>query len=267
VLKTAPRKLMKRVRSLLWSTPGYRQVRMFPVRVRGRRFDAANNVRTAGVVDFADLDMAGVNIEHSNDYEGVDPKLFREVVGSLGINYEEFAFVDFGSGMGRAVLLASEFPFREVAGVEFSPELHAVACENIRRYKRRAHGCGEVKSVCADALEYAIPEGPTVLFFYNPFKEKLLADVLGNIRRSLERAPREVRVIYVHPKLAHLMDGNEMLTKINSGKVTAVSYVVYRGDGVKRSEAPFAGPARKGSVVAAGAGGCRAVAEQGAVNG
>jgi SAM-dependent methyltransferase len=256
---------MKRVRSLLWSTPGYRQVRMFPVRVRGRRFDAANGVHTAGVVDFADLDMKGINIEHSNDYEAIDPKLFREVVGALGINYEDFAFVDFGSGMGRAVLLASEFPFREVAGIEFSPELHAMAQENIRRYKRRARGCGEVKSVCADALEYTIPEGPAVLFFYNPFKEKLLADVLENVSRSLERAPREVRVIYVHPKLAHLMDGHEMLTKVASGKVTAVSYLVYRGDGVKKSEASLGRPVR--NVVAAGAGGRGAVAEQRAVNG
>ena len=256
---------MKRVRSLLWSTPGYRQVRMFPIRVRGRRFDAANNVRTAGVVDFADLDMAGVNIDDSNDYEAIDPKLFRKVVGALDIHYEEFAFVDFGSGMGRAVLLASEFPFREVAGVEFSPELHAVAEENIRRYRRRARGCGEVKSVCADALEYKIPEGPAVLFFYNPFKEKLLADVLENIRTSLEREPREVRVIYVHPKLAHLMDDNEMLTKVANGKVTAVSYIVYRGDGVKKSGASLGEPVR--NVVAAGAGGSRAVIGQGAVNG
>jgi SAM-dependent methyltransferase len=258
---------MKRVRSLLWSTPGYSYVRMFPRRVRGRRFDAANNVRTAGVVDFADLDMTGVNIEHSNDYEGIDPKLFRQVIGALDIRYEDFAFVDFGSGMGRAVLLASEFPFREVAGVEFSPELHAVAEENIRRYQRRAHGCGEVKSVCEDALSYEIPEGPAVLFFYNPFKEKLLADVLKNIRRSLKRSPREVRVIYVHPKLAHLMDDDEMLTKVASGKVTAVSYLVYRGDGVKKSETSFEEPAQKNGVVTAGAGGRRAVVEQGAVNG
>lgn len=245
---------------MLWSTPGYRQVRMFPVRVRGRRFDAANGVRTAGVVDFADLDMTGVDIEHSNDYEGIDPKLFRKVIHSLDIRYEDFAFVDFGSGMGRAVLLASEFPFREVVGVEFSPELHAVAEENIRRYKRRARGCGEVKSVCADALEYAIPEGPAVLFFYNPFKEKLLASVLDNLSRSLEREPREVRVIYVHPKLAHLMDEHEMLTKVGSGKVTAVSYLVYRGDGAKKVDASLEEPAR--NMV-----GVRAVVEQGAVNG
>lgn len=240
---------------------------MFPIRVRGRRFDAVNNVRTAGVVDFADLDMTGVNIEQSNDYEAIDPKLFRKVVRSLGINHEDFVFVDFGSGMGRAVLLASEFGFREVVGVEFSPELHAVAEENIRRYTTGAtRRCSDVKSVCADALEYPIPEGPAVLFFYNPFKEKLLADVLENIRRSLERNPREVRVIYVHPKLAHLMDNNDILTKVGGGKVTAVSYIVYKGSGgVKKTDAPFEASAAR-SVTAAGVGG-RAVVEQGAVNG
>ncbi|HJU53665.1 MAG TPA: class I SAM-dependent methyltransferase [Pyrinomonadaceae bacterium] len=255
---------MKRIRSLLWSTPGYRQVRLFPIRVRGRRFDALNNVRTAGVVDFADLDMTGINIEHSYDYEAIDPKLFRKAVGSLDIRHEYFVFVDFGSGMGRAVLLASEFPFREVVGVEFSPELHAVAEENIRCYKPDARRCRDVRSVCADALEYAIPEGPSVLFFYNPFKEKLLADVLENIRRSLERTPREVRVIYVHPKLAHLMDNNDMLTKVGNGKVTAVSYIVYKGSGrLRRAAASFEESVLKKSAAVAG----RAVVEQGTVNG
>jgi SAM-dependent methyltransferase len=253
VPKSAPGKLVKRVRSLLWGTPGYRQVRLFPIRVRGRRFDARNNVRTAGVVDFADLDMAGVNVEHSNDYEAVDPKLFRKAVGSLDIRHEDYAFVDFGSGMGRAVLLASEFPFRAVVGVEFSPGLHAIAEENIRRYPAGARRCADVKSVCADARGYAIPEGPAVLFFYDPFKEKLLAEVLENVRRSLERSPREVRVIYVHPTLAHLMDDNDMLTKIGSGKVTAVSYNVYRGGGAGKSEPPYEESARS----AAAAGGRR----------
>ena len=263
MLKSASRKLVKKVRSVLWSTPGYRQVRLLPIRVRGRRFDAAGNVRTAGVVDFADLDMTGVNTDDSNDYEAVDPKLFRQAVRSLGIRYEDFAFVDFGSGMGRAVLLASEFPFREVVGVEFSPELHAAAVENIRRYRAGARRCGDVKSVCADALHYEIPEGPAVLFFYNPFKEPLLAAVLGNIRRSLERNPREVRVIYVHPKLAHLLDEDAVLTKVGGGKVTAVSYNVYRGRGVKGSDSIFKGPATGRG--AAGAG--RAAAGQGAFNG
>ena len=256
MLKSVSRKLVKRVRSLLWSTPGYRQVRMFPIRVRGRRFDARNNVRTAGVVDFVDLDMAGVNIEDSNDYEAVDPKLFRKVLRSLGVRYEDFVFVDFGSGMGRAVLLASEFPFRQVVGVEFSPELHAAAEENIRRRAEGARRCRDVKSVCADALHYAIPEGPAVLFFYNPFKERLLAAVLDNIERSLERNPREVFVIYVHPKLAHLMNTSDALTKVASGKVTAVSYIVYRARGVKRAEPFFAAASAAGAMV-----------EQGAANG
>lgn len=239
---------------------------MFPIKVRGRRFDARHGVRTAGVVDFEDLDMKGLNIEHSNDYEAIDPKLFRKALHALKINYEDFIFVDFGSGMGRAVLLASEFPFRAVLGVEFSPELHRIAEDNIRRYQKGSRKCGDVKSVCMDALEYAVPDNPAVLFFYNPFKEQLLASVLENIRRSLEQNPREIRVIYVHPKLSHLMDSDDTLTRIDSGKVTAVSYIIYRNNGSIRSSAPSAREARAdrtGAVFADRP----AIVEQGVVHG
>ena len=263
-VRVLPKRFIERVRDLLWATPGYRGLRMLPITVRGRRFDARHGVRTCGLVAFAELDMTGVNTEQSQDYEAIDPKLFRRALGSLDIRHEEFVFVDFGSGMGRALLLASEFPFRAVVGVEFAPELHAIAEENIRRYKSPARRCAAVKSVCVDAVNYAIPEGPVVLFFYNPFKGELLARVLGNIFRSLEESPREVRLIHVYPRLRRLVEGSGMLTKIGSGKVTSVAYNVYRGR--KKSDTRAGHDAGAWGRAVAGAEG-PGIVRQGAVNG
>jgi tRNA G46 methylase TrmB len=47
------------------------------------------------------------------------------MVSRLNISFEDFTFFDFGSGKGRALHLASEFPFKNIIGVEFSSKLHA----------------------------------------------------------------------------------------------------------------------------------------------
>ena len=39
------------------------------------------------------------------------------------INLQEFAFIDIGSGKGRALLLASQYPFQRILGIELLAEL------------------------------------------------------------------------------------------------------------------------------------------------
>ena len=44
----------------------------------------------------------------------------------------QFTFVDIGSGKGRTLLMASQFPFRKIVGVELIAELHQRDQENLR---------------------------------------------------------------------------------------------------------------------------------------
>lgn len=46
-------------------------------------------------------------------YQATEPLLFREMLESLKIDLSEFTFVDLGSGKGRALLMATDFPFGE----------------------------------------------------------------------------------------------------------------------------------------------------------
>jgi SAM-dependent methyltransferase len=102
-------------------------------------------------------------------------------------------FLDLGSGKGRAVFLAAQYPFRRVIGVELSPELHAVAVQNLRRFGSR------VELVNADATEYELPADVTVLFLFNPFNGSVFAAALANVLRSLDEHPRTLRLVYVNP--------------------------------------------------------------------
>ena len=60
-------------------------------------------------------------------YQPTDAALFQEMMSSLPIAFSEFTFVDLGSGKGRTLLMASEYPFRRIVGVEILPELHRAA--------------------------------------------------------------------------------------------------------------------------------------------
>lgn len=114
------------------------------------------------------------------------------------IRHEEFAFVDIGSGKGRALLMASRLPFRKAIGIELSAELHEIASRNIRRF-RGAHKCKNIVTHCCDATLFPLPPDNIVLFLYNPFKAPVMTRFLAHLKESLLNNPREAYIIYVKP--------------------------------------------------------------------
>jgi SAM-dependent methyltransferase len=150
--------------------------------------------------------------ELGGGYDGSNPGQFLRIVQNLEIRYEDYAFVDFGSGKGRVLLLASAFPFRRIAGVEWSQELHEIALRNIDAYKG-PRACNEVDSFCMDASELPIPSGKSVLYFFNPFGDEVMARVLDNVRRSFEEDPREIILAYMNPRCKNVFDLAPFLEK------------------------------------------------------
>lgn len=163
-------------------------------------YDARHRVRTRGVVPVAELGLDDECVQ----YEGVVPRTLRKMIAALG-PVDGYTFVDLGSGMGRAVLVASEFPFRRIVGVEIVPELHRIAIDNVRRYRGRQQ-CSEIELLRLDAADYKPEDENTVFFFYFPFRERLLTLVLANIERSLQQHPRQAFVAFVNPETAHVID-------------------------------------------------------------
>lgn len=132
-------------------------------------------------------------------YQPTAPEAFHEMIGQLAIDYSLFTFIDLGSGKGRTLLMASEYPFRRVLGVELLPELHHIALENIAKYKG---GMGDrVQSICTDARNFDFPPDPIVLFLFNPFPQTVLEDVLNQLMKSLAEHERTVYLIYHNPVL------------------------------------------------------------------
>jgi hypothetical protein len=115
---------------------------------------------------------------------------------SLAVGSDE-VLIDIGSGTGRAVVIASMFPFRRVIGVERDAALHRRALKNLAgvRLPRRA----PVELVCADALECQLPDDLTVVFLYNPFAGETFRRVVEGMFASCDRVPRRLRLVYINP--------------------------------------------------------------------
>jgi hypothetical protein len=183
-----------------------------PARRRARRlkeqqdrdFDKQYNVETAGFMPLDRLAIGSANSQHGFAYDPIEPEKFQRTVGSLPLRYEDFIFIDFGSGKGKSVLLASELPFKKIIGVEFSPDLHRVSQRNVQTYRNDNQKCKDIEFVCMDAATYPLPPVPLVLFFFNPFGQEVMARVIDNVTRSYAEHPRELFVFYATPVLDEL---------------------------------------------------------------
>src|SRR5207302_10557619 len=118
-------------------------------------------------------------------YQPTEATLFHEMLDALHqqthLDFRDFVFVDLGSGKGRTLLMASEYPFRRIVGVELLPALHQAAQENLSKYRSESQKCFALESVCADATEFPFPAEPMVLFLFNPFPEAGLKRVIANL--------------------------------------------------------------------------------------
>lgn len=161
----------------------------------------AHGIETSGWIEGGMLGVGHRHAEFSTAYLGVPPSRMRCVLDRWEttpdvLPIEAYAFVDVGCGKGRAVLLASERPFREALGVELDGRLAGAAIENAERWRSAGRSRCPITVVYGDATEVELPDGPLVVYLYNPF----LAPVLRALLERLQRRRAVVDVLYLYPK-------------------------------------------------------------------
>ena len=161
------------------------------------RYGTDTGMGNTGQIDTLPADHEG--------YEGTRPRLFHRIINSLNVDCREFVFLDLGSGKGRALLLASHYPFKRVIGVEYESRLHEIAGMNARIYCHSQQKTQQIETVCGDAAAFSLPTEPLIIYMYNPFKASILSQVLDNIKASLEQ-PRQILIIYQNPLHRNLLD-------------------------------------------------------------
>lgn len=157
-------------------------------------------------------------------YQPTEPQEFRDLMAMVLVDFTEFIFIDLGSGKGRALLMASEYPFREIIGVEIQPDLHSIAEQNIARFSSPEQRCSNIRLLCRDARDFEFPPHPTVLYLFNPFPGYVFETVLANLEASLRQHSRQLYIIYNTPLAKTAIESAGFLQKLRDTE----RYQIYR---------------------------------------
>src|ERR1700747_1686179 len=163
---------MRKLLALLWefardSTPERRRQRYGDA-----DYDWEHRVNTtSGAVGWRDRLLGAFH----SPYQPTEATLFHEMLNALrqqtNLDFRDFTFIDLGSGKGRTLLMASDYPFRRIVGVELLPALHQIAEENLAKYASESQKCSALEAICGDATDFPFPAEPTLLYLFNPFPE------------------------------------------------------------------------------------------------
>jgi hypothetical protein len=163
-------------------------------------FDRRHHVETAAEIQLNAAGVSTADAARGNGvYRAVTEKVFRAALGSVKIDAREFTFVDIGSGKGKVLFMASDYPFKRIVGIEYATGLHEIALRNVASYRSDSQQCTAIEPVYGDALTYSLPAGPLVLFIFNALSPDMMRALVHKLDVDTAAEPeRPVFLIYTN---------------------------------------------------------------------
>ena len=191
-------------------------------------FDLEFGVRTSGLVAGRHLGFGHRSDRHFTAYYAVAPSVFhsmivrwrrcRPVAPPLA-PIDAYTFIDVGAGMGRAMLLASAYPFRAVVGIELHPTLARIGRRNLALWRAAGRAIAPMRMHCCDAAEFPLPPDPCVAFLFNPFGAPVLRRLLRNWSRVLAERAGQLDILYVNNEQESVLERAPGFTRLFHGQV------------------------------------------------
>jgi hypothetical protein len=190
-------------------------------------FDKAHGTDTSGLIPGDVIARGtGVKVEELTAYYGVAPSILHGLLDTwlhrtAPQPIEQTVFLDIGAGKGRAMLLASQFPFLRVEGVELNADLAGIAANNIALWQQdaTAEALAPLALHHADATKHPLPTEPTLAFLFHPFELPILRRFLRHVETSLAAHPRAFDLLYANAEHGSLLDRQPAFTRLWMGPV------------------------------------------------
>jgi len=191
------------VKSFLVRLPIFR--RIYDGWRRQHPFDAAHGLDTSGSVAATECAPDAAMAAQMSPYGGSQPSIVRAGLAPLP-DHDQFAFVDLGCGKARPLMVASEFPFRRLVGVEIAPPLAEIARRNAAVIAGRYPDRTPIEIQVGDATSVSPPAERVVYFMYHPFGRALVSALVDNIERQLGNGLRQAFFVYYNPVHGDVLD-------------------------------------------------------------
>jgi SAM-dependent methyltransferase len=191
-------------------------------------FDLTHRTETSGLLS-GKIIARGTTHEPTDltAYYGIAPSILRALL-DLWLRelhplapIERTVFLDVGAGKGRAMLLASEYPFLRVEGIELNPTLVAIARRNIALWESSPQSLmlSPLHLHEADATRAPLPAEPILAHLFHPFEDRLLRRFLRHVEKDLTTHPRPLDLLYVNAEHDSLLDHHPAFERIWLGRV------------------------------------------------
>jgi SAM-dependent methyltransferase len=195
-------------------------------------FDRIHGTQTNDMIVPEDDEIYGGTERPACGYMPTRPGPFHKVMRALRIP-PGGGFVDYGSGKGRILLLATRYGFDRITGLELSPKLCETARRNIEIYGARHADMPPIEVISGDALRHETDDRDKVFFFYNPFPLPVVESVLRNILKSYKRKPRAMWFIFHNTGCMKLLEDHPFLTDLGEFNFWGAGryFRVYKAEG------------------------------------
>jgi SAM-dependent methyltransferase len=180
--------------------------------MRPHPFDRVYGTRTNGSLPPWLLRSGHAADAHVTAYAGCQPSCARRALSVIP-QPERFSFVDIGCGKGRALIIASEWPFRRIVGVELAPALVNTARRNARIIHQRYPERTALEVVQGDATAVPLPNGNLVILLFHAFDAALVAKLLAHILTTASGSDREVFLIFENPVYGEMVDASRRFSR------------------------------------------------------
>ncbi len=187
-------------------------------------FDLEFGVRTSGLVAGRHLGFGHRSDRHFTAYYAVAPSVFQGMIARWRrcrpvAPIDAYTFVDVGAGMGRAMLLASAYPFRAVIGIELHPTLARIGRGNLALWRAAGRARAPMCMHCRDAAEFPLPPDPCVAFLFNPFGAPVLRRLLRAWGRNLAQRSGQLDILYVNNEQESVLEREPGFARLFLGQV------------------------------------------------
>jgi len=192
------------------------------------KYEKLLGINTHSIVNLDKLTLAGENTDQNHHYQGASYYILFSIFEELPIETKNFPLIDYGCGKGRALFVAEQCGFTNLIGVDIAKELIDDANGNKAIYKKK-NPESSIDFLFEDATKYKIPDNACVFYFFNPFGEEIMQQVIDNIKESVKQHPRKIYCIYLNPKYKAVFEENGFevfYTKKNNRYLEGIIYTV-----------------------------------------
>jgi len=191
-------------------------------------FDQVHGTDTSGLIPGKTIALGTkAKVEHLTAYYGVAPSILHGLLDHWlqhthpTAPIERTVFLDVGAGKGRALLLASQYPFLRVEGIELNEPLAEIAQANIDLWQQdpAANALAPIVLHHADATLHPIPAEPTLAFLFHPFELPLLRRYIRHVEHCRLQSKAPFDLMYANAEHDSLLDHHPAFTRLWMGRV------------------------------------------------